>query len=167
MYFTSAKAVWSAVRMLFKSWTTLPLMFVVYGALLLALYFFVSTRGRDDKIARHLHADRVLERGVAVEPVKEENSSLVTKLTRAIPVGPTGAVVVEIQIANTLELLSAGGNRILNHQVSRRFTRDVQFYDQQIAGVNLASQRRHRPFQLVVLLSNGQTLILARDIQIR
>jgi hypothetical protein len=44
MYFTSAKAVWSAVRMLFKSWTTLPLMFVVYGALLLALYFFVSTR---------------------------------------------------------------------------------------------------------------------------
>jgi hypothetical protein len=44
MYLKSASAVWSAVRMLFKHWTTLPLMLTVYGALLLALYLFVSTR---------------------------------------------------------------------------------------------------------------------------
>jgi hypothetical protein len=44
MYTKSASAVWSAVRMLFKSWTTLPLILAVYAALLLALYFFVSTR---------------------------------------------------------------------------------------------------------------------------
>lgn len=44
MYLKSASAVWSAVRMLFKSWTTLPLILVMYGALLLALYLFVSTR---------------------------------------------------------------------------------------------------------------------------
>ena len=44
MYLTSASAVWSAVRMLFKSWTVLPLMLALYAALLLALYLFISTR---------------------------------------------------------------------------------------------------------------------------
>lgn len=44
MYHKSASAVLSAVRMLFKSWLTLPLMITVYGALLLAVYLFVSTR---------------------------------------------------------------------------------------------------------------------------
>ena len=44
MYLKSASAVWSAVRMLFKSWTTLPLMLALYAALLLALYLFISTR---------------------------------------------------------------------------------------------------------------------------
>lgn len=44
MYLKSASAVFSAVRMLFKSWLTLPLMIAVYGALLLAVYLFVSTR---------------------------------------------------------------------------------------------------------------------------
>ena len=44
MYMKSASAVWSAVRMLFKSWTTLPLMLALYAALLLALYLFISTR---------------------------------------------------------------------------------------------------------------------------
>jgi hypothetical protein len=40
----TASAVWSAVRMLFKRWTTLPLILAVYAALLLALYLFISTR---------------------------------------------------------------------------------------------------------------------------
>jgi hypothetical protein len=44
MYLKSASAVWSAVRMLFKRWTTLPLILAVYAALLLALYLFISTR---------------------------------------------------------------------------------------------------------------------------
>ena len=44
MYLTSASAVWSAVRMLFKRRTTLPLILAVYAALLLALYLFISTR---------------------------------------------------------------------------------------------------------------------------
>ena len=44
MYSNSASAVWSAVRMLFKRWTTLPLMLGLYAALLLALYLFISTR---------------------------------------------------------------------------------------------------------------------------
>lgn len=44
MYHKSASAVLSAVRMLFRSWFTLPLMIAVYGALLLAVYLFVSTR---------------------------------------------------------------------------------------------------------------------------
>ncbi|HEU4711176.1 MAG TPA: hypothetical protein VFS76_06400 [Pyrinomonadaceae bacterium] len=44
MYRKSANAVLSAVRMLFRSWTTLPLMIAVYAALLLALYLFISTR---------------------------------------------------------------------------------------------------------------------------
>lgn len=44
MYQKSASAVFSAARMLFRSWTTLPLLLAVYGALLLALYLFVSTR---------------------------------------------------------------------------------------------------------------------------
>jgi hypothetical protein len=44
MYLNSANAIWSAVRMLFKSWTTLPLMLALYAALLLALYLFISTR---------------------------------------------------------------------------------------------------------------------------
>jgi len=36
--------VWSAVRMLFKRRTTLPLILAVYAALLLAVYLFISTR---------------------------------------------------------------------------------------------------------------------------
>ena len=44
MYLKSASAVWSAVKMLFRNWATLPLLMAVYGALLLALYFFISTR---------------------------------------------------------------------------------------------------------------------------
>src|SRR5688500_966028 len=44
MYLKSASAVWSAVRMLFKNRTTLPLMLALYAALLLALYLFISTR---------------------------------------------------------------------------------------------------------------------------
>ncbi len=44
MYFQTARAVFSAVRMLFRKWTTLPLLIAVYAALLLALYLFVSTR---------------------------------------------------------------------------------------------------------------------------
>ena len=44
MYRKSASAVLAAVRMLFKSWLTLPLMIAVYGAFLLAVYLFVSTR---------------------------------------------------------------------------------------------------------------------------
>jgi hypothetical protein len=44
MYHKSASAVFSAVRMLFKGWLTLPLMITVYAALLLAVYLFVSTR---------------------------------------------------------------------------------------------------------------------------
>lgn len=44
MYRKSASAVLAAVRMLFKSWLTLPLMIAVYGAFLLAIYLFVSTR---------------------------------------------------------------------------------------------------------------------------
>ena len=44
MYLKSANAVWSAVRMLFKSWTTLPLLVAIYVALLLAVYLFISTR---------------------------------------------------------------------------------------------------------------------------
>ena len=44
MYLKSAKAILSAVRMLFSKWTTLPLMIAVYGALLLAIYLFISTR---------------------------------------------------------------------------------------------------------------------------
>lgn len=44
MYRKSASAIFSAVRMLFSKWTTLPLMLAVYGALLLAIYLFISTR---------------------------------------------------------------------------------------------------------------------------
>ena len=44
MYLKSASAVWAAVRMLFKSWTILPLILALYAALLLALYLFISTR---------------------------------------------------------------------------------------------------------------------------
>ena len=44
MYRKSASAVFSAVRMLFRSWTTLPLVMAVFAALLLAVYLFVSTR---------------------------------------------------------------------------------------------------------------------------
>lgn len=44
MYVKTAKALFSAVRMLFKRWTTLPLLITVYAALLVALYLFVSTR---------------------------------------------------------------------------------------------------------------------------
>ena len=44
MYFKSAGAVFSAVKMLFRSWSTLPLMIAIYGALLLAVYLFISTR---------------------------------------------------------------------------------------------------------------------------
>lgn len=44
MYFKSASAVFSAVKMLFRSWSTLPLMIAIYGALLLAVYLFISTR---------------------------------------------------------------------------------------------------------------------------
>ncbi len=44
MYLKSASAVWSALKMLFKNWSTLPLLLALYGALLLALYFFISTR---------------------------------------------------------------------------------------------------------------------------
>ena len=44
MYMKSATAVFSAVRMLFRNWSTLPLIITVYAALLLAVYLFVSTR---------------------------------------------------------------------------------------------------------------------------
>lgn len=44
MYLKSAGAIFSAVRMLFNKWTTLPLLITVYAALLLSLYLFVSTR---------------------------------------------------------------------------------------------------------------------------
>jgi len=44
MYVKSAGAIFSAARMLFKKWTTLPLLIVVYAALLLSIYLFVSTR---------------------------------------------------------------------------------------------------------------------------
>lgn len=44
MYFKTASAIFSAVRMLFRKWTTLPLLIAVYAALLLSLYLFVSTR---------------------------------------------------------------------------------------------------------------------------
>jgi hypothetical protein len=44
MYLKSAGAIFSAVRMLFRKWTTLPLLITVYAALLLSLYLFVSTR---------------------------------------------------------------------------------------------------------------------------
>ncbi len=44
MYFKSTNAVFSAVKMLFRSWSTLPLMIAIYGALLLAVYLFISTR---------------------------------------------------------------------------------------------------------------------------
>jgi hypothetical protein len=44
MYFKSASAVFAAVRMLFRRWSTLPLMIAIYGALLLTLYLFISTR---------------------------------------------------------------------------------------------------------------------------
>jgi hypothetical protein len=44
MYLKSASAVWSAVRMLFKSWTTPVLILALYAALLMAVYFFISTR---------------------------------------------------------------------------------------------------------------------------
>src|SRR6185369_14870343 len=44
MYLKSASAIFSAVRMLFRKWTTLPLLITVYAALLLSLYLFVSTR---------------------------------------------------------------------------------------------------------------------------
>ena len=44
MYLKSASAILSAVRMLFSKWTTLALMIAVYGALLLAIYLFISTR---------------------------------------------------------------------------------------------------------------------------
>jgi len=44
MYLKSAGAMFSATRMLFKKWTTLPLLIAVYAALLLSLYLFVSTR---------------------------------------------------------------------------------------------------------------------------
>ena len=44
MYFKTASAIFSAVRMLFRRWTTLPLLIAVYAALLLSLYLFVSTR---------------------------------------------------------------------------------------------------------------------------
>ena len=44
MYIKSASAVWSAVRMLFKSWTTPLLILALYAALLIALYLFISTR---------------------------------------------------------------------------------------------------------------------------
>jgi hypothetical protein len=44
MYLKSVGAIFSAVRMLFKKWTTLPLLITVYAALLLSLYLFVSTR---------------------------------------------------------------------------------------------------------------------------
>ena len=44
MYVKTASAVFSAVRMLFSKWSTLPLLIAVYAALLAALYLFVSTR---------------------------------------------------------------------------------------------------------------------------
>jgi hypothetical protein len=44
MYLNSASAILSAVRMLFRNWTTLPLLLALYAALLLALYLFISTR---------------------------------------------------------------------------------------------------------------------------
>ena len=44
MYLKSAGAIFSAVKMLFTKWTTLPLLIAVYAALLLSLYLFVSTR---------------------------------------------------------------------------------------------------------------------------
>ena len=44
MYLKSAGAIFSATRMLFKKWTTLPPLIAVYAALLLSLYLFVSTR---------------------------------------------------------------------------------------------------------------------------
>jgi hypothetical protein len=44
MYFNFFTAVFSAVRMLFRKGTTLPLLITVYAALLLAVYLFVSTR---------------------------------------------------------------------------------------------------------------------------
>lgn len=44
MYLKSASAVFSAVKMLFRNWSTLPLLITVYAALLLAVYLFVSTR---------------------------------------------------------------------------------------------------------------------------
>ena len=40
----TASAGWSAVRMLFKRWTTLPLILAIYAAMLFALYLFISTR---------------------------------------------------------------------------------------------------------------------------
>ena len=44
MYLKSASAVWSAVKMLFRSWTTPALILALYAALLFAVYFFISTR---------------------------------------------------------------------------------------------------------------------------
>lgn len=44
MYLKSGSAVFSAVKMLFRNWSTLPLLITVYAALLLAVYLFVSTR---------------------------------------------------------------------------------------------------------------------------
>jgi hypothetical protein len=44
IYLKSISAVFSAVRMLFNRWSTLPLLITVYAALLLAVYLFVTTR---------------------------------------------------------------------------------------------------------------------------
>lgn len=44
MFIESLKATFSALRLLFKSWSTLLLLVIMYSALLLAGYLFVSTR---------------------------------------------------------------------------------------------------------------------------
>src|SRR5688572_7760508 len=107
----------------------------------------LRARRGDDKVARNLHANRILERNIAVEVIQEEDRAPVAKLTRTIPIAPAIHGVVQIQVADAFELLSARGNRIFQHQVTRFVTGESQLNDEQVAGVDLARQRSHGPLQ--------------------
>src|SRR5687767_15079688 len=85
--------------------------------------------GRYDKVARHLHAYRILERCLSIESIEEEHRPLIAKLPRAVPIGPAVAGVVQVQIADALELLGARRNRIFEHQLPCFLTEQPQLHD--------------------------------------
>src|SRR5215213_8291606 len=88
----------------------------------------LDPRRRNHKLTRYLHSHRVLERRITIETIEEENCSPIAKLTRAVPVAPTGLRVIEIHVPDSLELFGPRRNRIFDHHVATLFPRYTQLH---------------------------------------
>jgi hypothetical protein len=65
---------------------------------------------------------------VAIEVIEEEHCPAIAELPRAVPVAPTDTCVGEIQVPYGFKLFGAGRNRIFEHHMPSRLSRDTNFH---------------------------------------